>query len=205
MQFTFAQVERALALTNNIADERRSAFSHRLKHLQRLKFPPGVNTGRGRAATYTVGHLYLLGIALELNQLGSTPERAVRTVQKHMLDIVVAAVTVCQDGPPQGAFEFPVVLYYDPAALRDLMAAPADGEPAAENLQYGDILTSADHLKSWMRGGLSRLAFISVSALAWDLASYCGGNHEEFYAELNRWGRAYVKEHPSPNDPALPF
>lgn len=204
MQFTFAQVERALALTNNIADERRSAFSHRLKHLQRLKFPPGVNTGRGRAATYTVGHLYLLGVALELNQLGSTPERAVRTIQQNRLDIEVAAAQVCLDGPPEGAFEFPVVLYYDPAALRDLMAMPADGETAA-SLHYGDILTSADHLKSWMRGGLSRLAFISVSALAWDLANYCGGKHEDFYAELNRWARACVKEHPSRDDPNLPF
>jgi hypothetical protein len=53
LELSFAQVEKALAHTHNIAEPKRRAFAARLQHLQKLKFPAGTNTGRGRAAKYT--------------------------------------------------------------------------------------------------------------------------------------------------------
>lgn len=81
MQFSFGVVEAALAHVHTIREDARSAFSARLKHFQRLGFPPGINTGRGRAASYDIGHLLLLMLALELVQLGIPPERAKEHVE----------------------------------------------------------------------------------------------------------------------------
>lgn len=81
MGYGFADVEAALAEVHRIPEERRSPFSNRLKHLQRLGFPPGVNTGRGRAATYFAEHAFLLAVALQLTELSVTPERAIRLIE----------------------------------------------------------------------------------------------------------------------------
>lgn len=81
MGYGFADVEAALAELHLIVEDRRSAFSNRLKHFQRLGFPPGLNTGRGRAATYYAEHVFLLGVILQLSELSVPPERAINIIQ----------------------------------------------------------------------------------------------------------------------------
>lgn len=81
MGYGFADVDVALAEMHGIANAKRSAFSNRLKHLQRMGFPPGVNTGRGRAAIYYAEHVFLLSVALQLSEFGFTPERAIRVIE----------------------------------------------------------------------------------------------------------------------------
>lgn len=68
-------------MVHRIPDERRPAFVGRLQHLQKRGFPPGVNTGRGRAATYHAEHAFLLGVALQLNELSVSPERSIRLIE----------------------------------------------------------------------------------------------------------------------------
>ena len=63
---SFSLVEEVIAQMNFISDERRSAFSSRLKHFQRLKYPVGINTGRGVAAIYRARHLLLMALAVSV-------------------------------------------------------------------------------------------------------------------------------------------
>ena len=197
MEFNFADVERALALTYNVRDDKRSAFSYRLKHLQKLGFPPGINTGRGRAATYTVGHLFLLGVALELNQLGLNPERAVGVIEENMLDIAQGGMMAAREGPPDGSFELPFLLYFVPAGLSDLTIPSRGGtDLASATFHYGGLGVARESFEAWFKGGLSRVAFLSLSTLIYDLASYSRGQPPrpitDFYDEMIEWAERQI-------------
>jgi len=98
--YGFAEVEAALAEIHGIAEEKRSAFSNRLKHLQRLGFPPGVNTGRGRAATYYAEHAFLLGVALQLNEFSISPERAIKIIEASFAQLAGGATLAISGGEP---------------------------------------------------------------------------------------------------------
>jgi hypothetical protein len=74
---SFGQVESVLAALHKIADEKRVTFQTRLKFFQRLGFPEGVNTGKGKAAGYQAHHVLNLALALELLQLGLSGERQI--------------------------------------------------------------------------------------------------------------------------------
>lgn len=100
MGYGFADVEAALAEIHGIADEKRSAFSNRLKHLQRLGFPPGVNTGRGRAATYYAEHAFLLGVALQLNEISVSPERAIKMIESSFSPLAGGASFAIEKAEP---------------------------------------------------------------------------------------------------------
>lgn len=118
IQFQFAQVEQALAGMHRIATERRSAFQGRLKHYQKQGFPAGINTGRGRAATYYVSHAAQLSIALEMNQVGLIPERAIHLCTLHSSRIqgaISLAITHMMTDDRD-----PVLIAFDPIALSDL-------------------------------------------------------------------------------------
>ena len=87
----FAMVDHVLSKMHNIDSDHRSAFANRLKHLQRLGYPLGTNTGRGRAATYRAQHFFLLGLALELAQLGLATDSAIPIIYDNMKTIAAAA------------------------------------------------------------------------------------------------------------------
>lgn len=73
---SFAQAAQLLEFAHQIDVKHSDAFRARLKHLQRLGFPSGINTGKGKAAQYGWRELFLQFVALELIELGLTPERA---------------------------------------------------------------------------------------------------------------------------------
>ncbi len=77
VQLSYADVEATLLALNHIAHDKRVAFRARLKHFQRLGFPPGANTGTGKRVVYTVGMLLKLCFAVEFAQAGMSPVRTV--------------------------------------------------------------------------------------------------------------------------------
>jgi hypothetical protein len=79
--FSFGEVESVLLELHRIAENKRGAFRARLKHLQRLGFPAGANTGTGRPAEYTLPMLLQLCLATELAQAGLSPKRVVQIVE----------------------------------------------------------------------------------------------------------------------------
>lgn len=87
MQISYSQVESLIAELHGIPLSRRPALESRLKHFKRLKFPAGVNTGKGRPAAYDVSAILRLLIAFELLQIGMYPLAAVRIIRQlgHLL------------------------------------------------------------------------------------------------------------------------
>lgn len=197
MELTFGQVAHALAETYDIADNKRSAFVARLQHFQKRKFPPGTNTGRGRAATYSVGQLFLLGVALELGQLGLTPERAIKVIEDDPHAVAMAASMASAGGPPADAFAFPIFLYCDPAVLSALVEKAEDGDSdfTSSTFHYGGLGVVQENFRDWFTSGVPRMAFFSVSALIHDLAFFvCEGmpNKAPFYEALAQWASPFI-------------
>ncbi|WP_417594015.1 hypothetical protein [Parasphingorhabdus sp.] len=82
MEFTYKEIHDILSHKHNIASASLTAFRGRIKHMQRLGFPSGVNTGKGRPACYTWRELLLIGLAFEYLEIGSTPDRSIAEIIK---------------------------------------------------------------------------------------------------------------------------
>lgn len=77
----YRELEAVLAKLIGVYPDRRPRFQARLKQLQRMGFPEGVNAGRSARAEYRADQLFKLAFVLELLQIGITPERAISFVQ----------------------------------------------------------------------------------------------------------------------------
>jgi hypothetical protein len=100
-------VERMLAANFGIEEDRLIAFRGRLDHLRRHGCPSGVNTGKGRAATYGWQQIIELALALSLLDLGLSPEHAsafVRHDRDHIHLVVAGLVRGGQGSDELRAF-----------------------------------------------------------------------------------------------------
>lgn len=77
------ELEPALAQLHDVSPSKRSAFAARLKHLQKIGFPIGTNTGKGRPAAYTFEATCQLLVAFELMQFGMIPVQAISYVNRN--------------------------------------------------------------------------------------------------------------------------
>ncbi|MFC4594275.1 hypothetical protein [Sphingobium tyrosinilyticum] len=116
---SFGTLEIIAAAMHDIAPEHRSAFANRMKHYQRLGFPAGINTGRGRAATYKAEHVFLLCFALEFAQLGLTTENAIPLISEHLSLVAGAAKEALWRKFYEKEADF-TFIFFDPARLYPL-------------------------------------------------------------------------------------
>lgn len=130
---SYADVENVLAGLHRIADDKRVAFRARLKHLQRLGFPEGVNTGTGKRVSYTLSMLFQLALAMELTQVGLAPKRIVKIINLNWEECQGSlAVAITPESqfekwtPPITSNQF--VWMLSPEALRDLSDAGEEDE-----------------------------------------------------------------------------
>lgn len=84
MHLTYAELEDFLAELHRVAPEKRIALRGRLKHFQRLGWPEGTNQGKGARVQYGIGQTMSLVMAMEMLQLGLTPERVVEQMTYSM-------------------------------------------------------------------------------------------------------------------------
>lgn len=91
MEFTYAEILDILAAKHNVVSSKQVAFRGRLQHFQRLGFPAGANTGKGNVASYSWRELFLMGLALDCLEIGSTPDRSVNEIIKFE-DVFLSAV-----------------------------------------------------------------------------------------------------------------
>ena len=77
----YRELESALAKLIGVYPDKRPRFQARLKQLQRMGFPEGVNAGKSARADYRAEQLFKLAFVLELLQIGITPERAISFVR----------------------------------------------------------------------------------------------------------------------------
>lgn len=112
-----------LLRVQDIPVTREDAVRSRLRSLQRLGLTAGARRGQGKRATYNAADLVFMGLALELSQLGLTPERTISLLQTQSGAILTAIREAVgkhsRKGFPchQGAEA--VYLAFDPTALRD--------------------------------------------------------------------------------------
>ena len=158
MRLAYAQIEELIAVIHGVLPGRRSALEGRLKHFKRLGFPTGVNTGRGKAASYDAAAILKLLIAFELLQLGMMPEKATILVRA-MGDILVDAAgyagselmrwpdpdLIDPDNPRQSD---PFFIILDPMALSPLIAPNYEGELAMGTLnaaRFSALIAALEH------------------------------------------------------------
>tara|TARA_R110000850_G_scaffold38800_25_gene100983 strand:- start:769 stop:1365 length:597 start_codon:yes stop_codon:yes gene_type:complete len=92
MEFTYKEIQKILSQKHDIADHNETAFRGRMQHMQRLGFPTGVNTGKGRPVSYTWRELLLLALAFEYLEIGATPDRAIAEIVK-IEDMILTGVS----------------------------------------------------------------------------------------------------------------
>ena len=93
MELGFKETEAIFAARYGLT-EPSIAFRGRLQHLQRGEFPKGVNTGKGKKAVYGWSQLTQLGVALDLIEVGLTPDVAKRLVQAELEQVLRGAASI---------------------------------------------------------------------------------------------------------------
>ena len=159
VELAYADVERVLARLNRIADDKRTAFKARLKHLQRLGFPAGANTGTGKRAVYDADMLFQLVLAVELIQCGLPPKLIVtvlndnRRETNHGLLFAMVSDELFQQLPP--FFESPDLAWIiQPEALRELSTEGVSEFDYKEAVTIKPLSDLSDYLVKQRESGI---------------------------------------------------
>jgi len=110
-EFTFWEVEQALAGVFGIPESRWPTLRERIRHFHRLDLLGSVSPGRGKAASYSAGDLLILGLAFELAELGVPAQRATLLIKEwdyHLAQSILSALSDDEPGP---------ILFLDPDGL----------------------------------------------------------------------------------------
>src|SRR5690606_18963885 len=113
-----------------IVGRHRTKFQARLKNLHRLGWPPDFQSVKGKASEYNPGAIIDVALAIELTQLGMTPERVVHVLSKNrwatLMAYRLAADALAETAPVDLDRRRPLAdpiatfVYFDPAALSAL-------------------------------------------------------------------------------------
>ncbi|MEP3224390.1 MAG: hypothetical protein ABJO01_00310 [Parasphingorhabdus sp.] len=120
MEFTYAEILDILSLKHGIKQDKKVAFRGRLQHFQRLGFPAGANTGKGKGATYSWRELFLIGLALECLEIGSTPDRSVNEIVKFEEVFLAAVASVATGSAEEDGNDFKCFLIVELSNLMSL-------------------------------------------------------------------------------------
>jgi hypothetical protein len=156
------QLQALMMRLHRVPAEKRIAMLGRLKHLQRLEWPPGANPGKGKRVRYDPEQIFQLALALELIQLGTTPERAVNTLCYHIKTVWVAAAEASKSAV-SGVGD-PIFLLFDPASLSTALGGDEVSVNVAPMISsYLDDVTKL--LKGLGSKEVPRISIVNISAL----------------------------------------
>lgn len=193
MEFTFAKIEASLASMHSVPAEKRQAFTARLKHMQKLGFPPGANTGKGYSVAYKPEHAVLMALALELIQLGLTPERSINIIYRDIRAICRGISDWVRRPPVDGEqnSKFPV-LVLDPAVMSVALNAP-NAPFRMRSIDAGELAKS---LVIEDQNDRRRLSIIKVNALLSQLRHNLaeGQRFDGFDDCLHCWAQATIEK-----------
>jgi len=160
VDLSYRQLELILAAYLSVHPDKIGTFRSRMKQLQRLEFPAGVNIGRGVRMTYNAEHLLQLAVAFEVIGTGLAAKAATDLVsgywerfqaafgRAHRLQVYGsdAETFVCIEGKPPIEPEqanSDIVCVHDLASLTEyVLCATGHRLP----LRAGMILIRADSL-----------------------------------------------------------
>jgi hypothetical protein len=180
---SFGMLERALVTALRVDPERTDTFRARLKQLQRLGFPPGVNVGRGTKMSYSTEHLLQLMFAFELISTGLPAKTATEMVLQGWQRIRSACSVlgrydpfIGEKSPEMFVVWRPDLLGQQPSAVlprvEDLNSISNSFGPASSPGTH--ILVEASRLVSRLVDVGGEASRISTSAL---------------YREMSRWAK----------------
>ena len=149
MRLGYAQIEELLEARHDIDAAHHAAFRGRLQHLQRREFPSGVNTGKGRRATYGWRQVVELAVCFDLMECGLSPDAAISIVNDSSSEIIRAVKGLVRhargrDCVENGLFADPIsidatrILSVNPLALRTLKSDEGQ-KPINEILRFDDL------------------------------------------------------------------
>ena len=179
VDFSFGQVEAVCAGMQDIASDKRPAFTSRLKHLMKSgivdeerrggEFRPG----RGKAARFSFSQLMKFVIGVELLQAGTPPALAAKLVQGNWLQLRVGVYFSLYNEVEKRVAGDPreeTFWVLSPEALRDLTNAGEsqwDHYEAFESIYRTDDLAGhlAGHATSGLRGHYRRQLVLNGTAI----------------------------------------
>lgn len=159
-----------------------SAFLGRFQHLQRLRLVQGINPGRGKQAEYRANHVLIIALAMQLLQLGLTPERAVRLIQTNQDRVRLGiSLAVRSEDSLNPAF-----LYFDPALLTELGDRSGEYDHADQTFHYAGKATLFEMIEDFFfESDVPRMAIINVKGTIagikdamWELDNPIGSSGE---------------------------
>jgi len=191
--YGFSEVEAAIAVLHDVPAERRSAFSHRLKHLQRLGFPKGINTGRGKAATYLPEHVFQMAVAVELLQFGFTPDPAARTVTANLDYLALGVVQHdLNRGRERIICGFRAEGLFDRSSQETAIISRLECEPTSRTIApLGEWFNETEEV--------NRVALFSLSSLIAKLDKSLPSEPGRFEEQLKAWAVTIIDKKGIPN------
>ncbi len=164
-----------LSWRHSIASDKQTALRGRLQHLQRYRFPPGSNTGRGKRVAYDWDHLILLAIAFDMLELGLSPDLIVETLNAET-DNILDSISGNDDWQQLGIVPVPkCVMVLEMAALHPL-------KDDTVNFSYGLYILTNDKLVEHLSGMHIRalklpISIIDLRGIVRDLMTWLSDSH----------------------------
>lgn len=125
MELSYSEILDILSIKHKVTKNKVIAFRGRLQHFQRLGFPAGANTGKGHMVAYSWRELFLIGLALDCLEIGSTPDRSVNEIVKFEDVFLSAVARVARGGQADDGEDFACFLIVE---LSNLMSLKAEGD-----------------------------------------------------------------------------
>lgn len=194
--------EALLAARHGISGDRMIAFRGRLEHLRRLGCPVGLQTGKGKRAIFDWQHLIQAGLALDLLELGITPEGAARIVIEHDSAIEAASaslVCACHANATAAVKggQWPTAqslfLDIDLHALSGLRGNEAPGPPTLGFVEGGAIAKWFSERLFTQRAVMLLDLGMLIANLANFSIAWTSANYEETAHDLIMWAEHHGK------------
>lgn len=165
MHLSYSDTIEILARLNEISTESMGAFKARLRHFQRLGFPEGSNTGKGKPARYDLSMVLQLALATQFIQAGLPPAKIAQMI-KHNWPATISHMFIAL--VPQGRLkdntgrvvDVDISLCASPESLRELSTFGDSEEDYYDAFYFeptarlGDLFNDPDfhpHLGAYFR------------------------------------------------------
>lgn len=174
-------MEYALARYFDVTPEASSRFRARIKQLQRLEFPSGVNVGRGAKMPYGAEHLVKLVLAFELIDCGMTAKPASELIERHWREFQIGLGTASLADPTASNIFASIQLN----ALEDTAGSSSvvsiDDENSRRNLEQLTPWGTVAHISMNLSAMVQRL--LERTAASRNLPSFA------LDIDLHEWGK----------------
>lgn len=211
MELSYRQLEATLGAFVGVHPDKMGTFRSRVKQLQRMNFPLGVNIGRGSRMAYSALHLFQLAIAFELLGTGWPAKPAVE-VTTEFWDRFETAIGAAFARTHLGnrGLVFAVVRS---DALKDMGGAPGSGDQdKTVTIEDSDAL-SAILLEQASTARPTSFVVLKISRIyelvGWFVKEVGRDDNLDRSVEMRQWKGKFIKSvHPWNNvddDRRVPF